>query len=160
MKCLIVEDDGDFASIVARRLQPTTVDVVPTREDALRAIVRDKPDIVLLDLSLPDSDASSTMDFIAEVKRQAPGALVVVITGDPRDSTRTSALLHGADRFLEKDARDFMRSVADLVQRPLRCTGADALAEIERRVKSMTDGPLCAPRMAFGSVHPAAMLRG
>lgn len=157
MKCLIIDDDPDFADLLVHRLQGADVTIANTRREALDILARRTPDVIILDLRLPDSDPAATMDWIGELKRSAPRAAIVVMTGDERESTRTEALLHGADRYLEKNARDCFRKVAEICAHGRRAVQCDAAGEIERRVIKMTTEPFAAPRL-MRALHPVAAL--
>jgi DNA-binding NtrC family response regulator len=84
MNVLIVDDDVPWSNIAAAMLRPVTgnVRMAETFRDAKRQI--DKPngfDVVLLDLTLPDSAAAQTIEHIPDIN--ATGRKVVVVTGQP-----------------------------------------------------------------------------
>jgi len=53
---LLVEDDGSLCRVVTRNLSSRGVDVrtATTVSDALRAIAESRPDLIVLDINLPD----------------------------------------------------------------------------------------------------------
>jgi DNA-binding response OmpR family regulator len=53
---LLVEDDSSLSRIIARNLEARGHEVVlaATAEEALTRIVEDQPDLILLDIALPD----------------------------------------------------------------------------------------------------------
>ncbi|MET7479124.1 response regulator transcription factor [Streptomyces sp. NPDC005648] len=84
-----------------------------TGADAVRLCARERPDIVLLDLRLPDSPAA---DVVAQVHRQSPDSRVLLFTAFPEHAAVAPALAAGACGLLVKDAdgtavRDAIRSV-------------------------------------------------
>jgi len=69
--------------------------------DAIRCVGRFKPDLVLMDLSMPKM---SGLDAIAEVKSQHPDTRVLVLTVHKAEEYVFEALKAGADGYLLKDA--------------------------------------------------------
>jgi DNA-binding NtrC family response regulator len=104
MNVLIVDDDVPWSNIAAAMLRPVTgnVRMAETFKDAKRQI--DKPngfDVVLLDLTLPDSLAWETIEHIPEINKT--GRKVVIVTGQPVDDTlRDIGKKHGALDVLYK----------------------------------------------------------
>ncbi|MEE1760372.1 MULTISPECIES: response regulator transcription factor [unclassified Streptomyces] len=85
-----------------------------TGADAVQLCAGEQPDIVLLDLRLPDCPAA---DVVAEVHRVSPGSRVLLFTVFPEHAAVAPALAAGACGLLVKDAsgtavRDAIRSVA------------------------------------------------
>lgn len=103
VRVFLVEDDLDFAELIrdsARvRGDWTLIGHEPTLEDALVAIGRTGPDVVLLDLNLPDSDGTATVEAI--VQRFHPLAIVVLTSLDERAAS-SAALRAGAQDYLDK----------------------------------------------------------
>ena len=56
MKILLVEDEAALANVIARNLRARDHDVVisPTAEDALLSMAERWPDVMVLDINLPD----------------------------------------------------------------------------------------------------------
>ena len=97
---LIVEDDPDAALTLRAMIgiEQFTVAVAHTLRDARRQIVLQKPDIVLLDLQLPDGNG---MDLFADAQFAA-SCEVVLITGHASLETSIKALRLGAADYLIK----------------------------------------------------------
>ncbi len=68
--------------------------------EALALIPRDRPDLILLDLGLPDSQG---IDGLRAVQRAAPEIPIIVITGHGDDALGLAALQAGAEDFVQKD---------------------------------------------------------
>jgi YesN/AraC family two-component response regulator len=76
--------------------------VVGKAADGEQAIVQAEllqPDVILLDLSMP---VLTGLDALPQIKRVAPGAKVIVLSGFAAGMIADDAYAHGADRFLEK----------------------------------------------------------
>jgi DNA-binding NarL/FixJ family response regulator len=67
--------------------------------DALAALRAHSPRVVVLDLHL---GASSGLALVPSVKRECPGAVVIVVTNQWSEQHRRRCLADGADAFLDK----------------------------------------------------------
>jgi DNA-binding NtrC family response regulator len=97
---LIVDDDADAASSLKMLVasDELTVAVAHSLRDARRQIALQQPDIVLLDLMLPDGNG---MDLFADVDEVADSE-IVLITGHASLDTSIQALRLGAADYLTK----------------------------------------------------------
>ena len=77
--------------------------------EGLEKIARENPDMILLDLYLPDG---SGMDIIAERNKLYPEMKVLVVTSSPREEDLLAAIEAGADSYVIKDStsRDLIAS--------------------------------------------------
>ncbi|MGH3274507.1 MAG: response regulator transcription factor [Streptosporangiaceae bacterium] len=97
MSVLVVEDDPGIASQLVRALSRSGYQVshVGTGE---RALCSPDPDVVLLDLGLPDADGVE----VCRRLRQRSGTAIIVITAYGEETDRVTALDAGADDYLVK----------------------------------------------------------
>lgn len=97
---LIIEDDKGTATALSRVLQALkfTVALASTLEDARIHMETQPPDVVLLDLSLPDGNG---LEFMLEM-RDRYSSRFVVITGDTSQRAAIESLRAEADDFLVK----------------------------------------------------------
>lgn len=99
---LIVEDNPDFARLLSEALRATTTwnvthaDRLTVAVEAMRA---QSFDVVLLDLSLPDSRSSETFE---RARQFMPDVPIIVLTGTSDEDAAVAALKHGAQDFLVK----------------------------------------------------------
>jgi DNA-binding NarL/FixJ family response regulator len=70
-------------------------------EQAIAQAERLQPDVILLDLSMP---RRTGLDALPEIKRVAPDAKVIVISGFVSSMIAADVLARGADRYMEKGA--------------------------------------------------------
>lgn len=100
-KVLVVEDSLPLAQIYKAYLSNTDYDVVlaATLEEAMAEIAEYKPDIVLLDVELPDG---SGIDLLKYVQKDHRGTQVVVMTAHGSSDMAVDAINLGATDFLTK----------------------------------------------------------
>jgi len=81
-----------------------------TGREAIKAAVIDKPDVIIMDLAMPDTDGFSAT---AEISRVAPEVAVLVLTMSDDDMTVTKAMRAGARGYLLKGAtkEEILRAV-------------------------------------------------
>ncbi len=98
---LLIEDDPTMARLCEEYLrgEPYEIDHAATGQDGLDALSRRPPELVILDLKLPDMDGHDIMRQI--VKARSPCA-VVVITSEGSINTAVAAMKAGASEFLVK----------------------------------------------------------
>ncbi|MBC2608267.1 PEP-CTERM-box response regulator transcription factor [Pelagicoccus albus] len=74
------------------------------KEGALKALRRDHPEVVVLDLGLPPSPnlADQGIETLDEIKRRSPKTKVVIISGQGAQEAGPEAIEHGAYDFLTK----------------------------------------------------------
>ena len=100
VRVLIVEDDESIATALQRGLARSGYVTCGARtgQQALQSARRDPPDVVLLDLGLPDADG---LDLCRDLRALgAPGIIVVTARGE--EPERVAALDAGADDYLVK----------------------------------------------------------
>lgn len=104
IRLLAVEDDPSLSFVLEEALahnRETAIDatMASTLDDALRRLERGTFQLVLLDLSLPDSDGIETLSRVRERQPEVP---IIVLTGndDPELADRVVEL--GVDDYLLK----------------------------------------------------------
>jgi len=109
-KLLIVEDEALFARAVVRRLQKSGYECahVESLQDARNIVKQFTPDIVLLDMRLPDGNG---LDLLTEFV--AKGAVVIVMTAHGEISDAVNAMKLGAVDYLKKpiDLEELLLSI-------------------------------------------------
>lgn len=104
LRVLIVEDNPADALLCTEALNDYELgefetDVVTTLEEALSSMKSLRPDAVLLDLSLPDSEG---LDSVSAIVARNPDTPVIVSTGFEEKDHGVAALSLGASDFLQK----------------------------------------------------------
>ena len=119
---LLVEDEVSVqrATSALLRSRGYAVNVATTAIDALAAVERDRPSLVLLDLGLPDMDG---VDACREIRTRADvPILVLTVRGDER--SKVKALDAGADDYVTKPFSP--DELMARIRAGLRRSGADA----------------------------------
>jgi two-component system, OmpR family, alkaline phosphatase synthesis response regulator PhoP len=102
-RILIVEDDADIAQLVTRYLEKAgfATEHAPNGRDALRAIAARPPDLMVLDLMLPQVDG---IEICRTVRADASTAAmpIIMLTARAEESERIVGLELGADDYLAK----------------------------------------------------------
>ncbi len=99
-RVLVVEDDPNISDLIRTNLSARGYDVVLSADgrEVERLLERERPDIVLLDLTLPDADG---FELCRQIRSRSPvGIIVVSARGGESDKVR--ALNQGADDYLTK----------------------------------------------------------
>ena len=115
LQILIVEDDSSVKNLMTTTLKAHDYKyiVAETGEDAIRQASTYNPDIILLDLGLPDIDG---VDVIRKIRTWS-NVPIIVISARSEDADKIEALDNGADDYLTKPF-----SVEELLAR-IRVTG-------------------------------------
>ena len=99
-KVLVVDDDADIQRIVKDNLELDgfAVLVASTGKDALSVLDRNEPDLVILDIMLPDMDGVQICRFI----RKQSHVPVIMLTAKDAVSDKVLCLESGADDYVVK----------------------------------------------------------
>jgi len=104
---LLIENSALDAKLIQARLKETgqifEVTHVETLADGVEKLGQSKPDIVLLDLNLPDSKGISTVETLHQ---RFPELAVVVLTGVDDETIALEAVGRGAQDYLVKGTVD------------------------------------------------------
>lgn len=97
---LIVEDDNHIKNLISTTLKVNKYNylVATSGKEAIMLAVSHKPDIILLDLGLPDMDG---VEIIKNV-REWSNIPIIVISARSEDTDKIEALDFGADDYITK----------------------------------------------------------
>lgn len=136
-RILIVEDDESLAQLLQEYLQRHgyLVELLHEGSRALQTVHTNRPDLVILDLMLPDSNG---LDICRELRGSWRGP-VLMLTAMKDDADVVAGLEVGADDYVGKPVTP--RVLLARVRALLRRGGADRDAEIIRRGPLRIDVP-------------------
>lgn len=97
---LVIEDEKNISDFLSRILTSNNYHVicVPTGKEALSIATSSCPDIILLDLGLPDMDG---MEIIKQIRTWS-GCPIIVVSARAQESDKVHALDAGADDYVTK----------------------------------------------------------
>jgi signal transduction histidine kinase/CheY-like chemotaxis protein len=118
---LLVEDDEDLAQVLIASFQGAAVhiDHAPSRQQAIRQCITNRPDLLILDLTLPDGDGFSLVEWLRQqpTLRTLP---LVVYSGREISEAEMAKLRLGPTEFLTKakvQPQEVEELVLSMVQR-------------------------------------------
>ena len=99
-KILVIEDDEDIQTVVATRLNRAGYEttVASDGRDGLRHFYGDRPDLVVLDVSMPVMDGWQVLERLREVSNVP----VLILTAATQERDKLRGLRSGADDYITK----------------------------------------------------------
>lgn len=137
-KILVVEDDSNIAGFVAAALETNGYNslVASNGTEAISMITSHCPDLVILDLTLPDIDG---MEILSRLRRWS-SMPVIVVSARGRERDKVYALDQGADDYITKPfgsgellarIRTALRHTRNVGSGELALTGIFRLGQLE-----------------------------
>lgn len=112
---LMIEDNPLNARLMRRVLENNNYIVLHAEdgEHGLEMALAENPDLILLDLGLPDVDGQTLAGFIKQSAELAATPLVIV-TAWPQETAREMVSAYGCQGYIAKpiDTREFAHQVA------------------------------------------------
>ena len=103
IKILVIEDIFDNAELVRKALAPRNYKVIHAQdaETGLKMAMEEAPDLILLDLGLPDYDGQTLAGWLrAEAKlNDTP---IIAFTAWPQETARKMVDSYGCDGYISK----------------------------------------------------------
>jgi two-component system KDP operon response regulator KdpE len=99
-RVLVIDDERSILRALRINLTARNYEVLTAADGAtgLAATARARPDVLILDLGLPDMDGT---DVIKDIRGQA-STPIIVLSADSQESTKVAALDAGADDYITK----------------------------------------------------------
>jgi two-component system phosphate regulon response regulator OmpR len=136
-KILVIDDDLKLNRLLVDYLARFGFDTVtsPHPEDGLKTLKKIKPDLVILDVMLPDMDG---FEVIKNIRREISSSVpIIMLTARGEVTDRIVGLELGADDYLPKPFEP--RELVARIQSILRRGSADTKADIKRFGKITVD---------------------
>jgi len=117
-KVLVIEDRPDVAELIEVVLEEEGFDVAVAYDgkSGLEKFREDRPDLVLLDLILPDIHGFDVFQQMQAIDAEVP---IVMLTGQARLSDRRTGIELGAEEYLVKPfaSDELVKKVRDVLAR-------------------------------------------
>ena len=99
-RVLIIEDEDSISSFIATILNANNYDAMTARtgSEAITIITSHCPDVILLDLGLPDMDGENILKFV----REWSTCPIIVVSARNHERDKVDALDAGADDYIVK----------------------------------------------------------
>ncbi len=134
-KILIVEDYADIATIYSFMLKKNgyEVEIAKNGREALEQTLRFQPDVILLDIMIPDIDGLKVLKTIRENKEyEKIQPLILVTTNVMQQDISDQASLYGADGYVLKarlDNQELVKIVEELIAKNEQKSAGDNTTE-------------------------------
>ena len=161
-RILVVDDESSVTDLLAYNLRKAhyEVSVAADGGEALRLANESKPDLILLDLMIPEVDG---LDVCRELRRTS-NVPVIMITARGEEIDRVIGLELGADDYVTKpfSMRELMARIKAVLRRAQNentetstiLSGAGNLRmDMERRLVTVADTPIELTRLEFDLLH-------
>ncbi len=103
-RVIVVEDSATLAALAIRGLRQAGIinaDFATNGQSALALIKANKPDLILLDLRLPDMEGWEILDYAREIYGKYSFAVVIMTTYDNQETRKLVQQYH-VDRYVIK----------------------------------------------------------
>ena len=123
LKVLLIDDDPDFIAAIKTILEENNyrVAVAYTGEDGLLSVIRENPDIILLDVMLPQKDGYAVCKELKEDEKTRSIPIVMLTSVGHKvtepDYAKALAITHKADDYIEKpvETKELLNRIRKLV---------------------------------------------
>ena len=120
MKVLVVDNETEFASTLAERLRLRKIEAksVYSGAEALEAVTRSVPDVMILDMQMPDMTG---LEVLARIKAIDPTIEVILLTGHGSFEAGITGMELGAFDYIVKpvDLIQLMEKIAEAYKKRL-----------------------------------------
>jgi DNA-binding NtrC family response regulator len=102
-KVLLIDDEKDFLDIMAERMSARGLDVATagSAEDALKMVIAESYDAVIMDLMMPEMDGLKALKLFKNLR---PELSIILLTANVPQETCLEAIKLGAMAVIEKPA--------------------------------------------------------
>ncbi|RPJ24022.1 MAG: response regulator, partial [Chloroflexi bacterium] len=166
-RILVVDDEPAVTDLLAYNLRKAHYDVLTAADGrtALRLAGESKPDLILLDLMIPEVDG---LDVCREL-RKSSGVPIIMITARGEEIDRVVGLEIGADDYVTKpfSVRELMARIKAVLRRALHAQNdgtekgsstllrgpGGLLMDVERRAVTVAETFIELTRLEFDLLH-------
>lgn len=138
IRVVIADDHRSFGEALQIALDKesdlTVIEVVDSGPDAVRAATDDTPDVVLMDLRMPNVDG---IEATRRIRNGGASSAVIILTGEGDDVSLGRAVEAGARGMLRKTAP--ISDVAEAIRHAARGEPLHRPEDVHRALKTMRD---------------------
>ena len=162
-RILVVDDEPSVTDLIAYNLRKSLYDVIIAADgrEALRLVREYSPDLILLDLMIPEVDG---LDVCREIRRSSD-VPVIMITARGEEVDRVLGLEIGADDYVTKpfSMRELLARIKAVLRRAQKVNGEESssllhgpgslLMDVEQRTITVNGAPIELTRLEFDLLH-------
>ncbi|MDD0854797.1 sigma-54 dependent transcriptional regulator [Halobacteriovorax sp. GB3] len=136
-RVLVVDDDKVLQDNVKQALEihHFNVDVANNGKEAVSAVYKEKYDLVVMDVNMPEMDG---IEALAEIKKYDPTIIVLILTAYSNVSDAVKAVKEGAFNYLEKPISS--ENLVALIKRALKARSLVETSMFSAPTLSLGDG--------------------
>jgi len=136
---LVIEDEHAISNFICRALTSNDYKAIPAAsgKEGLSLYFSHNPDLVLLDLGLPDMDGLEVLEQFSGLPHEVP---VIIISARDRESEKVRALDMGADDYVVKPfgVSELLARIRTTLRRADRIRGSQGERKEKYIVKDLT----------------------
>ena len=136
---LVIEDEHTISNFICRALIANDYKPIPAAsgKEGLSLFFSHGPDLVLLDLGLPDIDGLEVLSQLSDLPREVP---VIIISARDRESEKVKALDMGADDYVVKPfgVSELLARIRTTLRRSDRLKVSQGIQKDVYQVKDLT----------------------
>ena len=136
---LVIEDEHAISNFICRALTSNDYKAIPAAsgKEGLSLFFSHNPDLVLLDLGLPDMDGLEVLEQFSGLPQEVP---VIIISARDRESEKVRALDMGADDYVVKPfgVSELLARIRTTLRRADRIRGGQGERKESYKVKDLT----------------------
>ena len=129
-KILLVDDDTDILEILTYNLKKSNfiVDTASNGIEAIEKALKFKPDLIVLDVMMPDMDGITTCEKIREIP-DLDNVIITFLTARNEDYSEIAGLEAGVDDYIDKPIQPkvFVTKIKSLLRRRLNTEQNDII---------------------------------
>jgi len=138
IRVVIADDHRSFGEALQIALDKesdlTVIEVVDSANDAVRTAVEEHPDVVLMDLRMPNVDG---IEATRRIRDEASASAVIILTGEGDDVSLGRAVEAGARGMVRKTAP--VADVAEAIRHAFRGEPLHRPDDVNRAIRQMRD---------------------
>lgn len=160
-KILVIDDDPVCSMLYSERVDRMGYEPVlaENRKDGLESAISNKPDLVLLDVNLPDG---SGLEIINDIKKCESSPEVIILTSESDEDGAEIAIKNGAWAYLDKTAssEQFKLNIERALQYREECRKTEQIISVDScgLIGSSPSFQKCLDFMALSSQSNANIL--